>query len=168
MVEEITTILRKLSALFVGLLVMVAAAAEQNAPSDIDTSVDYSKFKTYQWDRPPDSEHAKYPADTPIVEEIERQFAKKGLKKTESNAPELLVCYHSNFGTEQIKRYTMTEGEATYSGTIKTGQVAIDMIDPTTDKLVWRNAADINPKARPQDVTKAVSKLLASYPPKRK
>src|SRR5215469_11621229 len=159
------SIMCKLSALIVGLLVAVAAAAGQNAPSRVDTSIDYSKFKTYQWDRPPDSEHAKYPAD---AEEIERQLAKKGLEKTESNALELLICYYSNVGTEQIKRCTMTEGEASYSGTIKTGQVAIDLINPATDKLVWRNAADINPKARPQDVTKAVSRLLASYPPNRK
>lgn len=115
----------------------------------------------------PDSEHGN-PADVRIVEEIERQLAKKGLQKAESSASELLVCYHSNFGTEQIKKYTMTEGETSYSFTIQTGRVAIDMFDSATEKPVWRNAANINPKARSQDVTKAVSKLLATYPPKQK
>ena len=78
----------------------------------------------------------------------------------------IFICYHSNFGTEKFSKYG-SEFEGTYMFTIQTGQVAIDMYDAPTKKLVWRNTADINPKARPKDIAKALSKLLKNYPPKK-
>ena len=97
---------------------------------------------------------------------MDTQLAKKNLKKSDSDTADLLICYHSNFGTKQIKRYTMYEGESTYSWTIKTGQVSIDMVDSSTKVPVWQNTGDINPKTRPADIQKTVSQLLKNYPPK--
>jgi hypothetical protein len=155
--------------LFVGLLVVaVTATVAQNPAFHVDPSTDFSKFKTYAWDHSTNTERVTTQVDAQLAEALESELAKKGLRKSDSDAADLLICYHSNFGTKQIKRYTMYQGESTYAWTIKTGEVAIDMFDASTKKLVWRNAADIDPKAKPQHVAKAVSNLLKNYPPKPK
>jgi hypothetical protein len=155
--------------LFVGLLVVaVTATVAQNSAFRVDPTTDFSKFKTYAWDHSTNTERMTTQFDAQFAEALESELAKKGLRKGDSDTANLLICYHSNFGTKQIKRYTMYQGEATYGWTIKTGELAIDMFDASTKKLVWRNTADIDPKAKPQQVAKAVSNLLQNYPPKAK
>jgi hypothetical protein len=155
--------------LFVGLLVVaVTATVAQNSAFRVDPSTDFSKFKTYAWDNSTNTERATTQVDAQFAEALESELANKGLRKVDSDAANLLICYHSNFGTKQMKRYTMYHGESTYAWTIKFGELAIDMFDASTEKLVWRNTADINPKAKQQDVAKAVSNLLKNYPPKPK
>jgi len=158
----------KLKFLFVGLLLVgVTATVAQDSPFRLDPSIDFSKFKTYAWDQSPNSERATNQADAQVTEALEAELARKDLRKADSDA-NLLICYHSNFGTKEIKRYTMYQGESSYAWTVKTGEVAVDMFDASTKKLVWHNTADLNPKAKPQHITKAVSNLLKDYPPKKK
>jgi hypothetical protein len=160
--------MQKLNSLYVGLILIgLTTVAAQDAPFRVDPNTDFSKFKTYKWDRSKNSEPATSTFDTQVSEAVDAELAKKNLKQSEDNA-DLLICYHSNFGTKQIKRYTMYGGESTYSWTIKTGEVGIDMIDSSTKGLVWHNTADINPKTRSADIQKTVSKLLKDYPPKNK
>jgi len=90
---------------------------------------------------------------------VDTQLAKKNLKKSDSDTADLLICYHSNFGTKQIKRYTMYEGESTYSWTIKTGQVSIDMVDSSTKVPVWQNCGH-----QSQDQTSGYSKDRLAAP----
>ena len=147
---------------------VVTATIAQEAPFRIDPSIDFSKFKTYAWDLSANSERTTTKVDADVAQALESELGKKDLRKTDSSAVDLLICYHSNFGTEQIRRYTITEGEGSYAWTIKTAQVAIDMIDSSTKKLIWHNTADLNPKAKPQHIEKAVSNLLRNYPPEKK
>jgi hypothetical protein len=159
----------KANFLFVGLLVVaVTATVAQNSDFRVDPRTDFSKFKTYAWDQSTNTERVTTQVDAQLAEAVESELAKKGLSKGDPDAANLLICYHSNFGTKQIKRYSMYQGESTYAWTIKTGELAIDMFDASTKKLVWRNTADINPKTKPQQVAKAVSNLLKNYPPKPK
>jgi len=120
----------------------------------------------YKWVHALKGNHATYPVDPQVTDVLDAELAKKGLKKTDSDTADLFICYHSNFGTEKFSKYG-SEFEGTYMFTIQTGQVAIDMYDAPTKKLVWRNTADINSKARPKDIAKALSKLLKNYPPKK-
>jgi len=143
--------MRKFGILLIGLIAAgMTVAAGQTTTSQIETRVDYSRFKTYEWNRSSNSEYGTSSADANVIEALESELARKGLSKS-SNAPDLSICYHSYFGSEELNRYTMTEGAATYAWTIKKGEVAIDIFDSATDKEVWRNAAKINPKARSQD-----------------
>jgi len=159
----------KLDFLFAGLLVVaVTATVAQESVFRVDPSTDFSKFKTYAWDHSTNTERVTTQVDAQFAEAVESELAKKGLRRTDSDAANLLICYHSNFGTKQIKRYTMYQGESTYAWTIKSGELAIDMFDASTKKLVWRNTADIDPKAKAQQVAKATSNLLKNYPPKPK
>lgn len=156
--------------LFLSLAVLVVGAATlvaQEIPFRIDPSTDFSRFKTYKWVH---TDHESYPVDPKIIEATDAELARKGLKKTDSDVADAFLCYHSYFGTEKFYRYH-SEGEGSPTGpyvfTIQTGEVAIDMYDSSSKKLIWRNTADINPKAKPKHITKAVSKLLKNYPPKK-
>jgi len=160
--------MKKLHLLFVASFIIWGTAVAQDTPFRIDPSTDFSKFKTYRWDESKNTERVTNQVDAQVADALESELARKDLRKTDSDAANLLICYHSNFGTKEIKRYTMYQGENTYAWKIKTGEVAIDMFDASTKKLVWHNTGDINPKARPQDITKAVTKLLKDYPPKKK
>ena len=156
----------KWTCLFVGLLVAGVAAIAQDS-FRIDPSTDFSKFKTYAWDQSKNTDRVTNQADAQVRDALQTELAKKGLTKTDSDAAHLLICYHSNFGTEQIRRYTIYEGEGSYAWTIKTAQVAVDIFDSSTKKLIWHNIADLNPKAKPQHIAKAVANLLKDYPPKK-
>ena len=154
--------------LLVALAVIVEiSGAAQDAPFRVDPNTDFSKYKTYKWVH---SDHQTYTVDPQINAAIDAELEKKGLKKTDSDEADAFFCYHSNFGTEKMHKYH-TEGEAEANPdmflTVQNGEVAIDMYDSATKKLIWRNTAKINPKAKPEHITKAVSKLLTNYPPKK-
>ena len=59
----------------------------------------------------------------------------------------------------------------TTSTTIHTGQLGLDMYNPTEKQLVWRGTATktLDPKAKPEkrekNLRKAVAKLLKNFPP---
>jgi hypothetical protein len=63
---------------------------------------------------------------------------------------------------------TTTTGQ---TSTIYTGQLALDMYDSAHHDLVWRGVASktLDPKAKPEkrqkNLSKAIAKLLAKYPP---
>ena len=137
--------MQKPNLLLVGLFLLGVVAVAQDASFRIDPSTDFSKYRTYKWVHALKGNHATYPVDPQVTEALDAELPQKGLKKTDSDAADLLICYHSNFGTEKFNRYN-----SEFEGT-----------------LVWRNTADINPKARPKDIAKAVSKLLKNYPPKK-
>lgn len=156
----------KWTCLFAGLLAAGAVVTAQE-PFRIDPNTDFSKFKTYAWDQSKNSDRVANQADAQVIDALQAELAKKGLTKTNSDAASLLICYHSNFNTEPIRRYTIAEGGGSYEWTIKTAQVAVDMVDPSTQKLIWHNTADLNPKAKPRHIAKSVSNLLSNYPPKK-
>ena len=62
----------------------------------------------------------------------------------------------------------MTTGQ---TSTIYNGQLALDMYDSAKHDLVWRGVGTktLDPKAKPEkrqkNLTKAVTKILKSYPP---
>lgn len=160
--------MRKLGFLFVMLFGIGAGGAiAQDVPFHVDPNTDFSKYKTYKWVH---NDHEAYPVDAQIGAAVDAELERKGLRKTDADNADAFFCYHSNFGTEKMHKYHM-EGEAAANPdmflTVQTGEVAIDMYDSATKKLIWRNTTKIDPKAKPQHINKAVSKLLEKYPPKK-
>ena len=150
-----------LELLFIGAMVAVA----QDARFHIDRSTEFSKYKTYKWLKTKGADHVMNPVDAQVVQALDDELVRKGLGKNDSDAVDLLFCYHSAVGTRTFSKY-QSEWESAWF-TIQANQVAIDMYDSSTKKLVWRNDGYVNPEAKPQDITKAVSKLLKDYPPKK-
>lgn len=158
--------MQRLNFLFVELLIVgVTAAVAQSDRFHIDPSTDFSRYKTYKWLDTKGADHVMTPVDSQIVEVLDAELTRKGLRKADS-ASDLSICYHSAAGTGRFSKY-QSEWQS-YWFTIQANQVAIDMYDSSAKKLVWRNAGYVNPKAKLQDLKKDVAKLLENYPPKKK
>ena len=159
--------MQRFGLLFDLLVVMgVAAAIPQEVSFRLDPNIDFSKYKSYKWVH---SDHDTNPVDPQITAAIDDELVKKGLKKTDSDDADAIFCNHSNFTTEKAYKYHMgveAEADPNMFLTVQKGEVALDMYDSSTKKLIWRNTSKINPKAKPQHIAKAVSKLLKDYPPK--
>lgn len=177
------------------LLGSVTAAVAQDVRYNFAQGEDFSKYKTYKWIDVKGSDHANDLTEKQIKQAIDTELATKGLQKTDSDTADLYVGIQTAIGTEkQFTSYNTGWGygpgwgggwygygggmtSTTTTGTTSTiyvGQLGLDMYDSAKKELVWRGVATktIDPKAKPdkqqKNITKAVTKLLKNYPPKKK
>jgi len=173
----------------------VTAAMAQDVRYNFAQGEDFSKYKTYKWIDVKGSDHANDLTEKQIKQAIDTELATKGLQKTDSDTADLYVGIQTAIGTEkQFTSYNTGWGygpgwgggwygygggmtSTTTTGTTSTiyvGQLGLDMYDSAKKELVWRGVATktIDPKAKPdkqqKNITKAVTKLLKNYPPKKK
>jgi len=176
-------------------LLAASLAVAQDVRYTFDTNAGFSKFKTYKWVPIKDAANkdaAKVDdlLDKQIKDAVDTELAKKGLTKTNADSADLYIGYLAGIDTGiQFGSYNtswgygpgwsgsgwhggggrMTAGPNVYG--VYAGQLAVDMIDSKNRALVWRGLASktIDPKAKPdkqhKKLTKAVAKLLKSYPP---
>lgn len=193
--KEEKTAMRKFIILGVALLVgSVTATVAQDVRYNFAQGEDFSKYKTYKWVELKGSDQADQLTQKQIMAAIDSELATKGLQKTDSDAADLYIDIQTAIGTEkQFTSYNtgwgygpgwgggwygsggMTSNTTTGSTTtIYVGQLGLDMYDSAKKELVWRGIASktIDPKAKPEkqqkNITKAVTKLLKNYPPKKK
>ena len=188
--------MRKSIILSVALLVgSVTTTLAQDVRYNFAQGEDFSKYKTYKWVDVKGADHANELTAKQIKEAIDANLATKGLQKTDSDTADLYIDIQTAIGTEkQFTSYNTGWGygpgwgggwygygggmnsSTTYgsTSTIYVGQLGIDMYDSAKKELVWRGVASktIDPKAKPEkqqkNITKAVTKLLKNYPPKKK
>jgi hypothetical protein len=182
--------MKKLLFAWLALLVFAAGSARaQDIRYNFDKNADFSKFKTYRWVDLKGAEKLDTLTDKQIKATVDAELAKKGLTKTDSDSADLYVGYQAAIGQEkQFTSYSSDwgygpgwgrgwyggMGSTTTTGqtsTIYTGQLALDMYDSAHHDLVWRGVASktLDPKAKPEkrqkNLSKAIAKLLAKYPP---
>ena len=187
--------MKKLIALVVVLVVGAIVTAAQDVRYNFAQDVDFSKFKTYKWVEVKGTDHANQLTEKQIKDAIDTALAGKGLQKTDSDTADLYIDIQTAVGTEkQFNSYNTGWGygpgwgggwygygggmtsSTTYgsTSTIYVGQLGLDMYDSAKKDLVWRGVASktIDPKAKAEkqqkNITKAVTKLLKNYPPKKK
>jgi hypothetical protein len=190
--------MRKFIILSVALLVScVITAVAQDVRYNFAQGEDFSKYKTYKWVDVKGVDHADPLTEKQIIAAIDGALATKGLQKTDSDTADLYVDIQTAISTEkQFTSYNTGWGygpgwgggwygygygggmasTTTYASTstIYVGQLALDMYDSAKKELVWRGVASktIDPQAKPEkrqkNITKAVTKLLKNYPPKKK
>lgn len=188
--------MRKSIILIVVLLVgSVTATVAQDVRYNFAQGEDFSKYKTYKWVELKGADQADQLTQRQIMAAIDSGLATKGLQKTDSDTADLYIDIQTAISTE--KQFTsfntgwgygpgwgggwygygggMTSNTTTGSTTtIYVGQLGVDMYDSAKKELVWRGIASktIDPKAKPEkqqkNITKAVTKLLKNYPPKKK
>ena len=90
-----------LELLFIGAMVAVA----QDARFHIDRSTEFSKYKTYKWLKTKGADHVMNPVDAQVVQALDAELVRKGLGKSDSDAVDLLFCYHSAVGTRTFSKY---------------------------------------------------------------
>jgi len=180
---------------FVLLAVGATNAIAQDVRYNFAQDVDFSKYKTYKWVEAKGADQINSLTQKQILAAIDTELAKKGLQKTDSDTADLYIDTQTAVGTEkQFTSYNTGWGygpgwgggwygygggmssSTTYgsTSTIYVGQLGLDMYDSAKKDLVWRGVASktIDPKAKPEkqqkNITKAVTKLLKNYPPKKK
>jgi hypothetical protein len=169
----------------VGLLLTVAAVA-QKVEYNFERGTDFSKFKTYKWQR---AEKARYPEDyidRILTAAIDEQLVAKGLTKIEGEAADLYVIYQlaikedvmwSSFSSEVGWAGSVGSRPFTVATTmtppekIRVGWMILDLYDVSQKKLVWQASAtktlsDTNdPNKMGKNARKAMAKIFKKYPP---
>lgn len=173
-----------LAAAFVTLAVGQAAAQAANVT--FDKSTDFSRYKTYKWVTIKDAQQFDELTSGQLIGTFDTALARKGLTKSQSENPDLLIGYQVALGNQKHLNdynlggaYGSAAGATTGSGSVTTtavhtGELVLDMYDAATKQLVWRGvvakaiAADAKPDKKQKQLDKTVEKLLKDFPPARK
>lgn len=175
------------------LLFASGMAFAQDVRYNFDKQTDFSKFKTYKWVVLAGGTRLDDLKDKQIRAAVDAQLAAKGLSKAPAEETDLFVTYQAAVDKEKgFTAYgsgmpwgygpgwgfggwyggmssTMVSGQTT---TIFVGQLVVDMYDAAQKNLIWRGVVSktLDPKAEPEkqekNLNKAVTKLLANYPPR--
>ncbi len=174
------------------LLLFSASVLAQDVRYNFDQEADFSKYKTYKWERHPDSIEIDDITLNQVGQAFDAELAKKGLTKVEDSA-DLAIVYQLGYREEEeITTYSDWNtgpywgrrwygpgggGFPTYTTTsvskIPIGAISLDFYDAGTKTLVWRGQAtktvdlDAKPEKRIKNMAKAAQKLLKNYPPKK-
>jgi hypothetical protein len=173
--------------LFAILLTFAFVASAQKVRYNYAPGTNFSKYKTYKWQR---VEKAQYPnqiLDEQIMRSVEAQLAAKGLRKTDTD-PDLIVVYQAAVNQErQWNAYSSGGGYWGWGGwggwggmntttatseTINIGTLNVDFYDLETKKQIWRGEATktLDPPKDPNKlqgrIDKAVARLLKNFPPR--
>ena len=160
-------------------LLVASSVLSQDVQYSFDKTADFSKFKTYKWITLESESPIDKLTDEQIKATLDAAFAKKGLRKVESEgSADLLVGYQSNEGVQ--RRFAQVPGNGVGPGwsaitgepsAIYQGQLAVDMYDPANHHLIWRAVASktldpkASPKKRQKNLNKAVTEFMKNYPP---
>src|SRR6516165_1005600 len=167
--------LRILSLLFLGI---ICSCSSVRVASDYDTTVDFSKYKTFSFlkagiDKVPISEFDK----KRIMKSIETELGKKGIIRSDET-PDLMV----NFFTKESQVIDTTPyyyggwgygwgygWGGTYVTTSTEGELYIDFIDAKKNELIWQGQGsgyvEQYSEKKDEKVNEFVAKILMQYPP---
>lgn len=171
------------------LLLLAAGCSSVQTTYDFDSSVDFSKYKTYEF-----TDDAKnFPIQEldrqRVLNAIESELAAKGFSK--SSTPDVLIDLQVKLEQKQTATATNTGGYyggpyrygwgAGYGGTTRIdvqnyveGTLFINMIDKASEKLVWQGRGTKtledhpSPEKKEQNVKYGVKQIFTKYPPKKK
>ena len=159
---------------------------------DYDPGEDFSRLRTYSWLPKPQEQTGNLRLDNPllhdrIVAAIDRSLQTKGYTKVEDAKPDFFVTYHlasqqkldvrtidygSGYGVWGPAGWGGVGWSETYAVPYEEGTIAIDVIDLSKRKLVWRGigVGRVKEAPKPEEVTQrvntAVDEVLAQFPPK--
>jgi hypothetical protein len=161
----------------VALLLLVAAASIADVTTDYDRNIDFSRYKTYSWE--------KIQTQEPLWAEriksaVNAQLMAKGWTPVESGGQVAIIAlemdknqrtlntFYDNFGRGW--RWGGGFGTATTTvDTYKVGTLVVDLFDANTKQIIWRgsssdtlsNKSDKNIK----NLDKDVEKMFEHFPP---
>jgi hypothetical protein len=174
---------------FLATLVFSSSVFAQDVSYNFDSKADFSKYKSYRWEKHPQSVDIDEITMNQLGETLDAELAKKGLMKTNSPTADLVIVYQLAIKSEkELTTYSSGFSTGPYWGggwyggggtsytstsvnTIQIGTLGLDIYDPTTKTLIWRGVATktldtgAKPGKRQRNMTKAVAKLLKNFPP---
>ena len=174
-------------------LVMLTACAGPNVNFDYDTRGDFGKYHTFDWYAAPKGAQAMGAGvanplmDSRVRRIVETELGNKGFRKETTQDPDFLVIFHPTyepyrrsgahvglgmgfgFGRFSAVGLGVPIGGGRFEPAI--GNIVLEVKDFKTNQLVWRGEAEEvldrqeTPEDADHDVTEAVRKLLAKFPP---
>jgi hypothetical protein len=156
-------------------------AAATSVSTNYLPETDFSSYHTYRWvavQGPDGAETMDSITEQQIKRAVDKQLAAKGW--THSDAGEVDAYVGFQLAVEQRQHVNVYGGWGWYGGTSVTestssyGTLTLDVYDPKLKSLVWRGSASdtlrakVSPEKRQARIDKAVGKLLAKFPPKKK
>ena len=161
-------------------LLMLSACSTLQTSVDFDRSVDFSKYRTYKWDNPSPPENAIVLRR--FVTIVDGRLVAKGLSK--ADRADLLVALRTHRADETVYRTDVDRswgyGRGWWAGNvvyeypqqIPVGTLVLDLIDGTSNELIWRGVARriLDPMASPDEkdrnAEETVARLFEEFPPK--
>jgi hypothetical protein len=147
---------------------------------DYDFDADFSAYKTYNWmeqttmtEGQPQTFQQSGLLEARIKRAVKEQLSAKGLT-LDPNNPDLELVYHIGVVNITEIRQTGTGygmGDNTRADQFQEGTFILDMVDKSTNKLVWRGIAEgvleenISPEKLDKSINDMIGKLLKKYPP---
>ncbi len=178
----------KILRLILPVLLLGTFAIAQDVSYNFDNTADFSKYRTYRWEKHPQSLDINEITLKQLSDAFDAELARKGLVKTGYAKADLVIVYQLAVKQEkEINSYSTGWGYGPgwggyYGGggssstnttisTISIGSVNLDIYDAVKQRLIWRGIASktLDPKAKPEkqekNIAKAAAKLLKNYPP---
>lgn len=173
------------------LLTAAGVAVAQDVSYNFDAEADFSKYKTYKWEKHSNSLDVDQITMGQLAKGFDAALAAKGLTRSDSGPTDLVIVYQIAISQEKQLTSFDTGGfgygprwrggwyggtgmTTSTTSTINIGTLVLDMYDTGTKSLVWRGKvtkavdAKAKPEKRQKNIDKAAAKLLKSYPPKKK
>ncbi|MCC7153572.1 MAG: DUF4136 domain-containing protein [Bryobacterales bacterium] len=182
----------KLLGLSIAVVCLGGLAIAQDVKYNFDQNADFSKYKTYRWEKHPQSASVDQLTLGQLAKGFDAALAKRGLTRKDAPPTDLVLVYQLGVGQEkQITSWDTGYGygpgfrggwyggmgssmSTSTTSTINIGSIVLDMYDASTKQLVWRGMASkvLDDKAKPdkkqKNIDKAAEKMLKNYPPKKK
>ena len=147
-----------------------------------DRTTDFSPYKTYKWEKIPSPRTPSSEMENLIHEMTDGQLNFKGLKKVETDEPDVYVGYSITLGQpkqEAVSKQPTTENAwqtgGAWSGNIpsnkaeRKGTLRIEIADRRKNLLVWRGTvmADVGDSVNDArfKVTKGIGQAFVKFPP---
>ena len=176
---------RPLMGMMMAAAVLAAAGcATMGAGSHVESGLDFSRLRTYEWGSPD-----AFPIGDPRLDKnsifldhlqgaVEKQLAAHGYERVVTGRPQLLIHFHASVS----KRLDVNVADARYGYCLdqgcragvaeyEAGTLIVDVIDARTNRLIWRGWAQDSVDGVLEDrdrmvrlVDTGVSRMFASFP----
>ena len=188
--------MKTLFSLLLSLALLGGCSSKPTYEFDYDHGFDFAQFKTYHWyDDMVKSEMATYrkmnASDKRIREVVGNELFRHGFKESDSRSADFWINYTISRQRQQISRSTGYDqgmhgsvGAGTYGKSVSVGYSSgpsvreyeegtaiLDIIDASSQKIVWRGIAEGRLKDHPsmneryKVTVEVTSELLAGFPP---
>jgi hypothetical protein len=171
-------------------VLLLAGCSSVSVTRDYAASADFSSLKTFAWQHATQPKTGNPRIDNDLMDErvrsaVDALLTKKGFMLVPKEEADYLVAYFVEYkqriggssvgfgvGGGNYGRY----GGVGYNTSISDydeGHLTIDIIDPVSDKNIWRGVGrrttyeGSNPEKMTKIVNTAVSRILGKFPPKK-
>lgn len=161
-------------------VLMTGCAA--NVVTDYDAGVAYDRYQTWAFGPSEDNRYTSLDGSR-VEDAVSRALETKALTRTDAEEADLLVSYHID-NVDRLDTtgfsYGVGFGRGNFGWGLSTappvrevqeGQLIIDLVDTSTDKVIWRGTSkrylnqNQSPETRHKLINEVVAEMFSRYPP---